>query len=246
MSTTSLILVPGLGADARMWGPQVSALRARAAITVMDAAMRTGVSVPAIAAAILAAAPPRFALVGASMGGYVALEVVRQAPERVARLALLNTSARADGPEQKAARAALIAIALRDGVDAAVRERMPLTVHAARRGDAAFIQVFYDMQRDLGVDCYVRQMRAAMGRADSRPLLPAISCPTLVVGGREDALLPLALSEEMAAAIPAARLVVIEACGHCANLEHPDAVNEALAAWLAWSPTPSPPPRSGP
>ena len=166
------------------------------------------------------------------MGGYVALEVMRQAPARVARLALLNTSARADSPEQKAARDALIATARRDGVDAAVAARLPLTVHEARRGDAAFIRVFYDMQRDAGVDAYVRQMRAAMTRLDSRPLLPAISCPTLVVAGREDALLPLALSQEIAAGIPGANLVVIERCGHCANLEHPDAVNAALADWL--------------
>jgi pimeloyl-ACP methyl ester carboxylesterase len=234
VSTTSepLILVPGLGADARMWAPQVAALRERAAIAVADDAMRRE-SIPAMAAAILAAAPPRFALAGASMGGYVALEVMRQAPVRVARLALLNTSARADSAEQKAARQALIAIALRDGVDAAVAERLPLTVHAARRCDAAFIRIFFDMQRDAGVDSYVRQMRAALGRADSRPLLPTIACPTLVIAGREDALLPLALSEEMAATIPDARLVVIDDCGHCANLEHPAAVNAALAAWLA-------------
>jgi pimeloyl-ACP methyl ester carboxylesterase len=231
-TSETLILVPGLGADARMWAPQVAALRDRAAIMVADDAMR-GDSIPVIAAAILAAAPRRFALAGASMGGYVALEVVRQAPARVARLALLNTAARADGPEQKAAREALIAIALRDGVDAAVAERLPLTVHAARRSDAAFIRLFYEMQRDAGVAQYVRQMRAAMGRVDSRPLLPAIACPTLIVAGREDALLPLALSEEMAAAIPGARLVVIDDCGHCANLEHPAAVNAALADWLA-------------
>jgi pimeloyl-ACP methyl ester carboxylesterase len=226
-----LILVPGLGADARMWAPQVAALGGRTAIAVTDATQRAE-TIAAMAAAILAAAPERFALAGASMGGYVALEVMRQAPARVARLALLNTSARADSPEQRAAREALIATAQRSGVDAAVTARIPLTVHPSRRDDADFLALFYAMQRDAGATTYVRQMRAAMGRVDSRPLLPSIACPTLVLGGREDALLPIELSIEMAQAIPGARLVVIEDCGHCANLERPEAANAALAEWL--------------
>jgi pimeloyl-ACP methyl ester carboxylesterase len=226
-----LILVPGLGADARMWAPQVAALGGRTAIAVTDATQREE-TIAAMAAAILAAAPERFAFAGASMGGYVALEVMRQAPSRVARLALLNTSARADSPEQRAAREALIATALAHGVDDAVAARVPLTVHPSRQHDTDFLALFYAMQRDAGAATYVRQMRAAMGRVDSRPLLPSIACPTLVLGGREDALLPVALSIEIADGIPGARLVVIEECGHCANLERPDAVNAALAEWL--------------
>ena len=243
MTNQTLILIPGLGADARMWTPQIAALRGTVRPIVTEEHARHD-SIAAMAAAILAAAPSHFALAAASMGGYVALEIMRQAPGRVARLALLNTSARADVPEQKAARQALIAIALRDGVDAAVTQRLPLTVHADRRSDAAFVRLFYDMQREAGVDVYVRQMRAAMGRADSRDLLAAIACPTLVLTGRQDALIAPALSREMAEAIPGASLVELDGCGHCANLERPDQVNAALAGWLAArSFSPSPPPR---
>ena len=229
----ALILIPGLGADARLWAPQVEALRAVADVRVaLDHLAHD--AFPAAAAAILASAPPRFALAGTSMGGYVALEIVRQAASRVTRLALLNTSARADTPEQQASRESLIALARSQGVDAAVRARLPLTVHPRRLGDAALVQVFFDATRAVGIEAYIRQMRGAIGRADSRALLPSIRCPTLVLGGMQDALLPPPLSEEMAAAIPGARLVLLDDCGHCANLEQPEAVSAALAQWLAW------------
>lgn len=229
----ALILVPGLGADERLWAPQVEALRGVADVRVaLDHLAHD--RFPAAAAAILAAAPPRFALAGTSMGGYVALEVVRQAAARVTRLALLNTSARADTPEQQAAREQLIALARSRGIDEAVRARLPLTVHPRRMDDAALIQVFYDATRAVGLEAYVRQMRGAIGRADSRALLATIACPTLVLGGRQDVLLPPALSEEIAALVPGARLVLLDDCGHCANLEQPAAVNAALLDWLAW------------
>ncbi len=229
----ALVLVPGLGADARLWVPQVEALRDVADIHVANEHLAHD-SFAAAAAAILAAAPARFALAGTSMGGYLALEIMRQAPQRVTRLALLNTSARADTPEQREARAGLIALARTSGLDAAVRARLPLTVHPRRMDDAALIQVFYEATRAVGIEAYVRQLEGALGRADGRALLATIACPTLVLGGLQDALLPPALSEEIAAAIPGARLVLLDDCGHCANLEQPAAVNAALRDWMAW------------
>lgn len=229
----TLILVPGLGADARLWAPQITALRERVDIHVTQEHLRHD-TIPAVAAAILAQAPQRFALAGTSMGGYVALEVMRQDAARVARLALLNTSARADTPEQQASREVLIRLAHTEGLAAAVRHRMPLTLHPDRMGDAALVQVITDTTIAAGIDAYERQLRGAAIRADSRPLLPSIRCPTLVLGGLQDALLPPALSEEIAAAIPGARLVLLDACGHCGNLEQPDAVSAAMAEWLGW------------
>jgi len=185
----------------------------------------------ALADDVLARAPARFALAGLSMGGYCALEIVARAPERVMALALVDTSARPDTPDGRANREKQIARAPVEFA-AIVAELLPKWVHPSRLDDHAVADIVRAMARDVGADAFARQQRAIMSRADSRPRLAAIRCPTVVVCGREDALLPLEVHEEMAHGIPGAKLRVIEACGHLAPLERPADVAAALRELL--------------
>jgi pimeloyl-ACP methyl ester carboxylesterase len=187
----------------------------------------------AIAGRILAAAPPRFALAGLSMGGYIALEIMRQAADRVEKLALLDTGSRADAPEATAKRHANIALAQAGRFEDVIGPQFPLYVHPARANDAALKAGYLAMCHEVGPEAYVRQQKAIMGRVDSRSLLAAIRVPTLVLVGEEDAATPPALSDEMAAAIPGARLARIAACGHLSTMECPEAVTQELVAWMS-------------
>jgi len=226
----NVVFLPGLLCDARLFEAQVRALGDRAMVQVAD--MTTGGTMAALAADVLARAPSgRFALAGLSMGGYCALEIVRQAPERVAALALLDTSARPDTPEGTANRRRLVKLAEHD-FDRVVDELLPKLVAPAHLADPAIAGVVRAMARAFDPTSFARQQEAIISRADSRPLLPTISCPTLVLCGREDALTPPAVHEEMAAAIPRARLVLVDGSGHLSPLERPEAVTAALAAWL--------------
>jgi pimeloyl-ACP methyl ester carboxylesterase len=187
---------------------------------------------PGLARAVLAAVPaPRFALAGLSMGGYVALEIMRQAPGRVAALALLDTQARPDTPEASENRRAQVKRAETD-FDAVIDALYPKLVHPARANDPALKPLFRDMALSIGPAAFARQQAAIMSRIDSRPFLPRIECPTLVLCGREDGVTPVERHEEMAAAIPGARLKVLDDCGHLSAIERPEAVTAALAAWL--------------
>jgi pimeloyl-ACP methyl ester carboxylesterase len=185
-----------------------------------------------IAGSVLDAAPDRFALAGLSMGGYIAYEIIRQAPERVTRLALLDTGSRADTPERKERRLRRNALAQREGAGAVQDELMPLLIHKDRLADEELVGRIRQMAVDIGLDGLLRQHAALMGRPDNRPFLSSIRCPTLVLVGREDALTPVELSQEIAAAIPGARLEIIPHCGHLSTLEQPEAVNRALRGWL--------------
>lgn len=171
------------------------------------------------------------------MGGYVALEIMRVAPERVARLALLDTSARADTPEQTAARRELIELSQEGRFDEVPRRLLPNLVHPDRLDDERLTSVVLSMAGAVGSKAFVRQEEAIIGRPDSRGDLPGIACPTLVLCGREDALTPMHLHEEMADLIPGSRLRVIDECGHLSALERPEGVTAALREWLgtAWS-----------
>jgi pimeloyl-ACP methyl ester carboxylesterase len=227
-----LVLLPGLLNDARLFAAQVAALRDLAGETLVPELWHDE-DVAALAQRVLAMAPPRFALAGFSMGGYVAFEILRQAPQRVARLALIDTSARADSAEQRTRREALIrqsAVGQFKGVTARL---LPLLVHQDRLADAALVDLLQVMAQSIGRDGFVRQQRAILSRPDSRAVLAAIDVPTAVICGRDDALTPFAHSQEMAAAIAGAVLTPIERCGHVSPLERPEAVNAALRAWLA-------------
>lgn len=225
-----IVLVPGLNCSARLYAEQVPALWRFGPVTVAD--HRQDETMDAIAARILASAPPRFALAGLSMGGYIALAMLFKAPERVARLALLDTGARADAPERAEGRRALIALA-ENGRFSEVADRLfPVFVHRNRHGDEALRQTVRLMAEENGPEAFVRQQKAIMTRLDCRPQLGSIRCPTLVLVGDGDELTPPALSQELAAGITGARLVMVPDCGHLSTLERPEAVNAALADWL--------------
>jgi pimeloyl-ACP methyl ester carboxylesterase len=226
-----IVLVPGLNCSARLYAEQVPALWGCGPVTIAD--HRRDDSVEAIAARILATAPPRFALAGLSMGGYIAFAIVRQAPERVARLALLDTSARPDTAEQSERRRSMIALAESGRFAEASDLLFPVFVHRDRHGDEALRKIVRTMAEETGPDAFVRQQKAIMSRPDCRPLLKSIRCPTLVLVGDGDALTPPVLSEEIAAGIAGARLVRVPDCGHLSTLERPEAVNRALVEWLA-------------
>lgn len=230
---TDLVLLPGMLCDRALWQHQIAAFGARAQIVVGD--LTRSDTIAGIATDVLVAAPERFALAGMSMGGFVALEIMRQAPERVLRLALIDTSARADTAEQAEVRRQTMRQGKGVGAFKGMTHRqIPRWIHPAHLADAALVETVTAMTARVGRDAFMRQQQAALGRPDSRPDLPRIVCPTLVLCGREDQATPLALHEEMAAAIPDAKLVVVEECGHLSPLEQPQAVNAAMAQWLGW------------
>ena len=227
-----LVLVPGLLCDALLWRSQVEALGGDFKCWVADHTRSE--TMAGVAADVLRDAPfERFALAGLSMGGYIALEIMRQAAHRVDRLALLDTSARADTPEQTEKRRGLIALAMRGRFIGVTQGLLPLFIHRSRLSDEKLVDTVKEMARNIGRDAFVRQEEAIMSRSDSVAFLPTIACPTLVLCGRQDAVAPLERHEEMASGIPGAHLEVIEECGHLSTLERPAEVSAALRAWLA-------------
>ena len=226
---TSLLLLPGLTNDGRVWQAVGAALGGDASVAVGD--LRTRDTMQALATDVLSRAPDRFAVAGLSMGGYCALEMLRQAPERISGLALVDTSARPDTPESRANREKQIERAGREYA-ALVDELVPKWIHPSRQKDAAVGPVVREMAIDAGADVFIQQQRAIMSREDSRPLLTTIKCPTVVVCGRDDALMPMEIHEELAKGIDGATLEVIEACGHLAPLERPERVAAVLSRWL--------------
>ncbi len=227
-----IVLIPGLTCTARLYAEQVSALWLFGPVTVAD--HRRDDSMAAIARRILASAPPRFALAGLSMGGYIAFEIMRQAPQRVAKLALLDTGARADTAEQTERRHVLMAKAKAGGYAEIPELAFPLYVHRSRHNDAALKSIVRTMAAETGLDGYLRQQQAILSRPDSRRGLAAITCKTLVLVGEDDEATPPALAREIASGISGARLVVVPGSGHLSTLEEPGAVNKALAEWLQW------------
>jgi len=225
-----LVLLPGLLCDAALWQPQVDALSGIADCRVAD--LTTQDSIGAMAESVLADMPAHFALAGLSMGGYVALEIMARAPERVTRLALLDTRAQADEPEESKRRRGLIELAEKGQFKGVTPRLLPLFLHEARLGDAALTGTVTRMAQHVGKEAFIRQQRAIMGRRDQMATLVKIHVPTLVLCGREDALTPPADHKAMAAGIAGARLVVVEDCGHLATLERPEEVNAALRRWL--------------
>ncbi len=224
----TLLLVPGLLCDEQLWRHQVAALSTDVECVVADVDSHD--SIEALAHAALSAVDGPFALAGLSMGGYVALEIVRQAPERVSRLALVDTQPRPDSDEQAQRRRGFIDQVREGDFAEVVAALVPLTVHPDHV--AALAGEFTAMAHRVGPAAFLRQQAAIIARPDSVPSLPGITCPTLVVCGREDRITPLEGSELMAAEIPGARLEVLEHCGHLSAWEEPGAVTSLLREWL--------------
>jgi len=225
------VLVPGLLCTPRLYADQIPSLWRFGPVTVAD--HTRGDSMRDIARQILAQAPPKFALIGLSMGGYVAFEVQRHAPDRVVKLVLLDTTARPDAPEQTEQRKRQVEMARAGRFEGVAQLLFPRFVSAARHGDAALQAIVRTMADDTGADAFVRQQTAIMSRADSRPGLASIPCPTLVLVGADDSLTPPDRAAEIAAGIPGARSVVVPSCGHLSTLEQPQAVTAALVEFLS-------------
>ena len=226
----ALALLPGLLNDEALWRHQVGAVSGKAEPWVAN--FLTQNSVAEMAADVLAAMPERFSLCGLSMGGYVALEIMRQAPERVERLALLDTQARQDPPEATQRRKDLMKLAEMGEFKGVTQRLLPLLVHPDGVDDPEVGGVVREMAGRVGKEAFLRQQTAIMTRADSRPTLAEIACPTLVLCGEDDQLTPPSLHLEMAAGISGARLVQLPRCGHLPPLERPQETTAALLQWL--------------
>jgi len=223
-----IVLIPGLFCTPRLYAEQLPVLWQYGSVTVAD--HRRHDTMRAIAASILASAPPRFALMGLSMGGYIAFEIVRQAPERILKLALFDTAARPDTPEQTKVRHEQIELARKGGLGKIVRAALPMLLH--RQTDEALRNTVIQMAEESGAEAFIRQQQAIIQRADSRPLLSSIKCATLVAVGEQDRLIPPDRSQEIATGIVGSKFVTIPECGHLATLEQPQLSTQALIEWL--------------
>lgn len=225
------VLIPGLNCSQRLYQHQIPALSSLGNVSVGDHTQDE--TMAAMTARILAAAPPRFHVVGLSMGGYIVFEMLRTAPERLGKVALLDTSARADLPEHTERRKRLIALT-ESGKFAEVNNVLwSLLVHENRKNDAALRKVVDDMADDVGPEAFVRQQNALISRADSRPLLPSVKKDVLVMVGEGDRLTPLPFAQEMADGISGAKLEIVKESGHLSTLEQPEAVTKSLMQFFA-------------
>lgn len=228
----TIYLLCGLLCDDIVWAAQARALAREYEVRVISFLEHD--SLPAMAARVLADAPASFALAGHSMGGRVALEVLRQAPQRVERLALLDTGYEAATPGEAERRAVLVDQALAEGT-ASIAAAWGLPMLAPqRRADPDVVQPVLDMVGRMTGAIYAAQTRALLARADASDVLRAIACPTLVLCGRQDGWSPPERHQAMAALLPQAPLLrLVDACGHMAMMEQPAAVLAALQEWLA-------------
>ncbi|NNG02877.1 MAG: alpha/beta fold hydrolase [Inquilinus sp.] len=232
---TPLVLLPGMMCDARLFAPQIAALSA--ARTIVVAAITGADSIAALAAGVLAEAPPRFALAGLSMGGIVAMEILRQAPERVERVALLDTNHLAEAPERQALRGPQVDRVFRGELRKVLIEEMkPLYLAPENRSDERILGCALDMAVDLGPAVFARQSEALRTRTDQSATLCASRIPALVLCGAHDTLCPVERHRQMAALLPRARIEIIAGAGHLSTLERPEETTEALRRWLAMDP----------
>jgi len=230
-----LLLLPGLACDAEVWSHQSRALGEIATVHVIDYGASD--SIEEMARVTLERAPEKFALAGHSMGGRVATEVMRRAPERITGLALLDTAYKPlqpgeKGETEKAERAGYVHIAQTQGMRAMARTWLQKMVHPSRLADQPLVESIVEMMGRKTPEVFAGQIKALLGRPDATPVLATILCPTLVLCGREDAWSVVDVHRDMAARIPGAKLAIIENCGHMATMERPYEVTAALGQWF--------------
>jgi len=229
MTQDPLLLIPGMMCDARLFAPQIAAFSARRMVAV---APMLGETITQIAAHILSAAPPKFALAGLSMGGIVAMEMWAQAPDRIARIAFLDTNPKAETDTVAARREPQIAAAQSGQLRGVMRDEMKPNYLADSPHKGAILDLCMAMADGLGADAFVRQSRALQTRPDQQKTLPTINVPALVLCGQHDTLCPIHRHELMADLIPNATLSIIPDAGHLPTLEQPELTNKALIQWL--------------
>jgi pimeloyl-ACP methyl ester carboxylesterase len=223
-----LILIPGLAGNSAMWRGQLAALASWQPV-VTDVHTREE-TIPAMAAALLREHAGALVLCGASMGGMIAMEAARQAPERVRGLALLGTDARPDSPEMIAIRTAAIELFAQERTREVIEPNIAMAFHPDNA--PALSADYLEFVLGAGSGQLIRQNRAVMARPDARPHLPKLRCPVLVMCGEADLLAPPERSREIASLLPQAELVMVPRCGHMLTMERPEVVNATLAAWL--------------
>jgi pimeloyl-ACP methyl ester carboxylesterase len=231
MALEPLVLIPGMMCDARLFAPQIAAVSSARPVMVvppLDAETMQG-----FAEDLLAVAPPRFALAGLSLGGIVAMEVIRQAPERVTRLALLDTNPLPDPTEKAPIREAQVAQVLAGGLAPVMRDEMKPNYLADGPAKAQILDLCMEMAVALGPQVFARQSKAIQTRPDQTATLRGVTVPSLILCGEADQLCPLSRHELMHDLIPQSRLVVVPGAGHLPTLEQPNRTNEALLSWLS-------------
>jgi len=225
-----LLLLPGLLCDGDLWKSQIKSLESFAVCSVANTTQHDNIS--AIARSVLNSAPPQFAVAGLSMGGYVALEIIRQAPERVIKLGLFNTSARPDTAEQRERRTLLLAMSKAGQFKGVTPRLLPMLIHPDHLKDKDLTTLIMTMAERLGRDVFNNQQTAILQREDSRPYLKNIRCPVLLIGGSQDAITPIEVMREINQQIPQSAFHVLEHCGHLSTLEQPQRVNSLMQSWL--------------
>ncbi|MEO6015348.1 MAG: alpha/beta hydrolase [Devosia sp.] len=229
--TTPFLLIPGLNCDARVYSHATQVLWPFGPVTIAN--HQTGNSVGAMAEAILTVAPERFALGGFSMGGYVAFEILRQAPQRVLKLALIDTTARPDAAEATENRRRNSALVQGGKFSAVIEQSFPTSFHPDHVMDADFYSIHRAMSASNGPEIYVQHQQAIMARPDSRPDLARITIPTQIIVGEGDQVTPPEMAKEMHEGVSGSRLAIIPRAGHMSLIEQPDLVNAALKEWAA-------------
>lgn len=225
-----LVLLPGMMCDARLFGPQIDAFSADRVI--MTAPINNHDNVAALANDILNNAPPRFALGGLSMGGIVAMEVIRQAPDRVTRLALLDTNPKAETPAIAQNREPQMAKVLQGDLRSVMRNEMKPNYLTDGPRMGQILDLCMAMAETLGPEVFIKQSRALQSRPDQQDTLRKVNVPTLILCGEDDTLCPIHRHELMRDLIPGATLIVVKNAGHIPTLEQPHLTNEAFAKWL--------------
>lgn len=226
----ALLLLPGMMCDARVFTPQIEVFSASR--TILVAPMTTSNSFTSLANNILNSAPPKFALAGFSMGGIAAMEIMRQAPERVTRLALLDTNPLAETLERQQQRETQIDSVLAGNLETVMRDEMKPHYLSDASDSSAILKLCMDMAIALGPKVFVTQSRALQSRGDQTATLTSVRVPALVLCGEDDRLCPVTAHQEMQQRIPSAALAIIAGAGHLPTLEQPDKTNEALDKWL--------------